>query len=85
MPVSYSEDSSGPGTRQADESVPGYFAPLPEVVNPEFITETSYAEEVNATAGAKSLAVELSLDLRNVVGTGLNGKITKADVEAAAA
>lgn len=42
-------------------------------------------DEVNATAGAVSAAEELGVDLSTVYGTGKDGKITKADVEAAAA
>lgn len=38
----------------------------------------------NATTGAIEAADELGVDLANVEGTGKDGKITKADVEAAA-
>lgn len=36
------------------------------------------------TPAAEELAVALGVDPRDVIGTGLNGKITKGDVEAAA-
>jgi pyruvate/2-oxoglutarate dehydrogenase complex dihydrolipoamide acyltransferase (E2) component len=39
---------------------------------------------VNATEGAMSAAEELGVDLRSVQGSGKDGRITKADVEAAA-
>ena len=39
---------------------------------------------VNATAGAITAANDLGVDLSTVEGTGTNGRITKADVEAAA-
>lgn len=38
--------------------------------------------EINATAGAKTLAQEFGIDLANVTGSGVDGRITKADVEA---
>lgn len=38
----------------------------------------------NATAGAITASEELGVDLTTVTGTGKDGKITKADVEAAA-
>ena len=47
------------------------------------------AEEDNGTAAATGAAIELAaehgIDLNYVVGTGLNGKVTKPDVEAAIA
>jgi len=39
--------------------------------------------EPEATAAARKLAGEFSIDLRHVVATGRNGRITKADVQAA--
>jgi pyruvate/2-oxoglutarate dehydrogenase complex dihydrolipoamide acyltransferase (E2) component len=39
---------------------------------------------VNATAGAITAAEELGVDISTVVGSGKDGKVTKADVEAAA-
>lgn len=38
----------------------------------------------NATAGAIEAADELGIELADIEGTGKDGKITKADVEAAA-
>ena len=37
---------------------------------------------INATAGALEAAAELGVDITAVEGTGKDGKITKADVEA---
>lgn len=39
---------------------------------------------INATTGALAAAEKLGVDLATVSGTGKDGKITKADVEAAA-
>lgn len=39
------------------------------------------ADEPNATEAAEKLAAEQGLDLKDVLGTGIEGKITKADVE----
>ena len=44
----------------------------------------SYYEDISTTGAAAQLAEELGVDLSRVEGTGKNGKITKADVEAAA-
>lgn len=41
-------------------------------------------DEPDATAGALVAAAELGIDLNTVVGTGADGKITKADVTNAA-
>jgi len=45
----------------------------------------AYYEDLSTTGAAAQLAEELGVDLSTVSGTGKNGKITKADVEAAAA
>lgn len=42
-------------------------------------------KEVSATKGALEAAAALGVDLSTVTGTGAGGKITKGDVEAAAA
>ena len=44
----------------------------------------TYYEDISTTGAAAQLAEELGVDLSTVQGTGKNGKITKADVEAAA-
>jgi pyruvate/2-oxoglutarate dehydrogenase complex dihydrolipoamide acyltransferase (E2) component len=47
--------------------------------------EAAEAEnEVNATDAAIELADELGIDISTVAGTGHDGRVTKADVEAAA-
>lgn len=47
------------------------------------VEETTYVNP-NATDGAVSAAEELGVDLASVTGSGAEGRITKADVEAAA-
>ena len=46
--------------------------------------EDNYYEDIETTGAAAQLADELSVDLSQVTGTGKGGRITKADVEAAA-
>jgi len=43
-----------------------------------------YYEDISTTGAAAERAAELDIDLSTVTGTGKNGRITKADVEAAA-
>lgn len=50
--------------------------------HPEYQPEAVSAAD--ATKGAQEAAEELGVDLASVSGTGKDGKITKADVEAAA-
>ena len=44
----------------------------------------NYYEDIETTGAAAELAAELGVDLSSVEGTGKDGRITKADVEAAA-
>ncbi len=44
----------------------------------------AYYEDLSTTGAAAELASELGVDLSQVKGTGKGGRITKADVEAAA-
>lgn len=46
--------------------------------------EAAPDETIDATIGALAAADELGVDLATVTGTGAEGRITKADVEAAA-
>lgn len=56
-----------------------------ELEETEAVVEAEVEEnEVNATDGAVEAAAELGVDLSAVVGTGHEGRVTKADVEAAA-
>lgn len=56
-----------------------------EVVEPEVeAVEEEYVEGYDATPAAEELAGELGIDLATVEGTGVEGRITKADVEEAA-
>lgn len=55
-----------------------------EEIDIEVVEEEPEDEEPNATAGALEAAEELGVDLATVTGTGAEGRITKADVEAAA-
>jgi pyruvate/2-oxoglutarate dehydrogenase complex dihydrolipoamide acyltransferase (E2) component len=64
--------------------------PTDEVLTEEELDATAEAldaeveeGEVNATSVAIERAAELGVDLATVTGTGVGGKITKADVEAA--
>lgn len=68
MPVRYSADSAGPSTRQAGQAT----------------ENENYYRDITTTGAAADLAAELGVDLSEVEGTGVNGKITKADVEKAA-
>jgi pyruvate/2-oxoglutarate dehydrogenase complex dihydrolipoamide acyltransferase (E2) component len=55
----------------------------PIAVAPEEKSE-AYYEDISTTGAAADRAHELGVDLSTVKGTGKNGRITKADVEAAA-
>ena len=59
---------------------------VPEAVNPEFksVENENYFKDISTTGAAADLAAELGIDLSEVEGTGLHGKITKADVQKAA-
>ena len=46
--------------------------------------DNNYYKDIDTTGAAAQLADELSVDLSQVTGTGKGGRITKADVEAAA-
>ena len=48
------------------------------------LTEYSEVGVVDATSGAVTAAEELGVDLSTIEGTGAGGKVTKADVVAAA-
>jgi pyruvate/2-oxoglutarate dehydrogenase complex dihydrolipoamide acyltransferase (E2) component len=48
------------------------------------VGEDDADDDPNATKAAKERAEELGVDLANVTGTGLNGRITVGDVEDAA-
>lgn len=50
----------------------------------EVNTSLEASPDVNATQGALEAAAQLGVDLNTVEGTGLGGRITKADVENAA-
>ncbi len=45
----------------------------------------NYFKDIQTTGAAADLAAELGVDLSEVEGTGLHGKITKADVQKASA
>ena len=44
----------------------------------------NYYKDISTTGAAADLAAELGVDLSEIQGTGLHGKITKSDVQAAA-
>ena len=58
-------------------------APVEEPTAPEPQSE-NYFKDIQTTGAAADLAAELGVDLSEVTGTGLHGKITKADVQKAA-
>jgi pyruvate/2-oxoglutarate dehydrogenase complex dihydrolipoamide acyltransferase (E2) component len=60
-----------------ERSYSGEATPLP-------IVEEENGDDPRATSAAVARAAELGVDLNAVTGTGLNGKITVPDVEAAA-
>lgn len=76
----YSGDSTGYITfGDADRFAPG---PAAETATPP---ESAVAPEVDATPKALEHAEATGVDITQVEGTGAGGKVTKADVEAAAA
>jgi len=50
----------------------------------EFEESENYYKDIATTGAAADLAAELGVDLSEVEGSGKGGRITKADVEAAA-
>jgi pyruvate/2-oxoglutarate dehydrogenase complex dihydrolipoamide acyltransferase (E2) component len=73
--VTYGRVLAAPGTVATDE------ARTAEEIS---ATAEAAVEGINATDGAIEAANELGVDLATVTGTGADGRITKADVEAAA-
>jgi pyruvate/2-oxoglutarate dehydrogenase complex dihydrolipoamide acyltransferase (E2) component len=61
-----------------ERSYSGDASPLP------IVPEDDNGDDPRATSAAVARAAELGVDLNAVTGTGLNGKITVPDVEAAA-
>ena len=55
-----------------------------EVAEAPVEEDNNYYKDIDTTGAAAQLADELSVDLSQVKGTGKGGRITKADVEAAA-
>ena len=54
----------------------------PAAISEDYAAEHgAFVEDIDATDGAKELASEQSVDLRQVAGTGQDGRITKGDVE----
>ena len=49
------------------------------------VENETYFKDITTTGAAADLAAELGIDLSEIEGTGLHGKITKADVQKAAA
>lgn len=82
MPVRYSEESSGPSTRRAQQGGVQVPAQAEEPVVEEH--GPHYYEDIETTGAAAELADELGVDLSDIEGTGKGGRITKADVQKAA-
>lgn len=75
----------GKDTERWQENADGSWSRRELEPPPESYAADSYEDETpNATAGAIEAAAELGVELADVNGTGKDGKITKADVEAAA-
>lgn len=71
-------------TVQSKPGIPGEPLASPETVPPaNDDTQESSTPTVAATALARRLAGQQGVDLQTLTGTGLRGRITKADVEAA--
>jgi len=61
----------------------GSFTRISQVAKEEERSE-NYYKDIDTTGAAAELALELGVDLSEVQGSGKGGRITKADVEAAA-
>ena len=61
----------------------GSFTRISQVAKDDEKNE-NYYEDIATTGAAADLAAELGVDLSEVEGSGKGGRITKADVEAAA-
>lgn len=72
------EGEAKPQAAEADEQP----AAAPEAETPQTATDDSYPGGVKATPVARRLAEERQIDLTHVTGSGPDGRITKADVEA---
>ncbi len=55
------------------------------VTTPQPVEDENYYKDITTTGAAADLAAELGIDLSTITGTGLHGKITKADVQKVAA
>lgn len=76
-------------SKYKDSEVPGEYPldtprtdPEPALVR-DYTPEGQERERVRATAAAEAHAAETGVDLASVKGSGLGGKVTKGDVEAA--
>jgi len=72
---------TGPGGRIVEIDVPERGAEVAAIAG----APSAHAEHIKASPVAKRLAEQLGIDLARVVGNGPGGRITKGDVEAAAA
>lgn len=83
-PMDYSDDHFSPDVLEALKAEPMLVVvELPDTDEEESDPEVAEPAIVYASAAARKLADEYSLDLESITGTGHNGIITKADVERA--
>jgi len=75
---SYTTGDPVPWQRERAE----HYSALVKIVDDSIVPEPEQNAEVNATKGALSLAKEHGIDLSIMTGSGSDGRITKADVEA---
>jgi len=54
---------------------------IPEELEPEETSETNSKERIFVSPLAKKIALEKNIDLKNIIGSGDNGRIIKEDVE----
>ena len=71
-------------TLNADGSFSRKIQPVEDPVAEPEPENDNYYKDIQTTGAAADLAQELGVDLSEVEGTGLHGKITKGDVEKAA-
>ena len=81
----WKQNDDGSWTRRRGENEETtYYDPTASVAVTDNVDGEIATDGIDATDGAVAAAEELGVDLATVTGTGAEGRITKADVEAAA-